>query len=83
MPLALRLPAARRHAAGMALTEGDAQFGERFCSWPATASRWPGLTALLAVALALLLAYAARLCTRSWPQGAPAGRAGLCAAGHS
>ena len=45
----------------MALTEGDAQFGERFVRLAGNSVLLAGLTALLAVALALLIAYAARI----------------------
>ncbi|MFM9916441.1 MAG: ABC transporter permease, partial [Rhizobacter sp.] len=45
----------------MALTEGDAQFGTRFFTLAGNSVLVSGLTALLAVALALLVAYARRL----------------------
>ena len=45
----------------MALTEGDAQFGARFFTLARNSIVVSGLTALLAVALALLVAYARRL----------------------
>ena len=45
----------------MALTEGDAQFGERFLRLAGNSLLLAGLTALLAVALALLIGYAARV----------------------
>ena len=45
----------------MALTEGDAQFGQRFIRLAGNSVLLAGLTALLAVALALLIAYAARI----------------------
>ena len=45
----------------LALTDGDAQFGERFVHLASNSFVLAGLTALVAVALALLLAYAARL----------------------
>lgn len=45
----------------LALIEGDAQFGERFIALARNSFALAGLTALLAVALALLLAYGARL----------------------
>ena len=45
----------------MALTEGDAQFGQRFIHLAGNSVLLAGLTALLAVALALLIAYAARI----------------------
>lgn len=45
----------------MALTEGDAQFGPRFAALAGNSVLVAGTTALLAVALALLLAYAARI----------------------
>ncbi len=45
----------------MALTEGDAQFGLRFFELARNSFSLAALTAAIAVALALLLAYAARL----------------------
>ena len=45
----------------MALTEGDAQFGARFFTLARNSVVVAGLTAVLAVALALLVAYAKRL----------------------
>ncbi|MBL8447306.1 MAG: iron ABC transporter permease [Zoogloeaceae bacterium] len=45
----------------MALTEGDAQFGARFVALAWNSLSLAGATALIAVFLALLLAYAARL----------------------
>ncbi|MBL8350073.1 MAG: iron ABC transporter permease [Burkholderiaceae bacterium] len=45
----------------MALTEGDAQFGEKFLRLAGNSTLLAGLTALLAVALALLIGYAARV----------------------
>lgn len=45
----------------MALGEGDAQFGERFLVLARNSFTLAGLTALIAVALAVLLAYSARL----------------------
>lgn len=45
----------------MALTEGDAQFGARFLQLAGNSMLLAGLTALLAVALALLIGYAARV----------------------
>jgi len=45
----------------MAMTEGDAQFGTRFWTLARNSVVVSGLTALLAVALALLVAYARRL----------------------
>jgi iron(III) transport system permease protein len=45
----------------MALTEGDAQFGERFFVLARNSMVVAGTTALLAVALALLIGYAARI----------------------
>ena len=45
----------------MALTEGDAQFGEKFLRLAGNSMLLAGLTALLAVALALLIGYAARV----------------------
>ncbi len=45
----------------MALTEGDAQFGPRFVSLAGNSVLLAGSTAVLAVLLALLIGYAARL----------------------
>lgn len=45
----------------MALGEGDAQFGERFVMLARNSFTLAGLTALIAVMLAVLLAYSARL----------------------
>ena len=45
----------------MALNGGDAQFGERFIGLAGNSLLLAGLTALLAVALALLIGYAARV----------------------
>ena len=45
----------------LALTEGDAQFGQRFVTLAGNSFVLAGLTAVIAVALALLLAYGARL----------------------
>jgi iron(III) transport system permease protein len=45
----------------LALTEGDAQFGRHFLALAGNSFVLAGLTALLAVVLALLLAYGARL----------------------
>ena len=45
----------------MSLTEGDAQFGSRFFTLARNSVLVSGLTAVLAVALALLVAYARRL----------------------
>ncbi|WP_310462257.1 iron ABC transporter permease [Sphaerotilus sp.] len=45
----------------MALTDGDAQFGERFFVLARNSMLVAGTTALLAVALALLIGYAARV----------------------
>ena len=47
--------------ARMALNGGDAQFGERFIGLAGNSMLLAGLTALLAVALALLIGYAARV----------------------
>ena len=49
---------------GMALDSGDAQFGPRFARLAANSATLAGATALLAVAIALALAYGARI-TRS------------------
>lgn len=45
----------------MALTEGDAQFGQHFLSLAGNSFVLAGLTSAIAVALALLLAYGARV----------------------
>lgn len=45
----------------MAFTEGDAQFGERFLVLSRNSFLLAGLTAIIGVALALLMAYGARL----------------------
>ncbi|MBL8517482.1 MAG: iron ABC transporter permease [Betaproteobacteria bacterium] len=47
--------------ARMALTDGDAQFGTRFIRLTLNSVTLAGITAVIAVALALLLAYALRL----------------------
>ncbi|MDA8260443.1 MAG: iron ABC transporter permease [Betaproteobacteria bacterium] len=52
----------------MALTEGDAQFGARFLQLAGNSFTLAALTSLLAVALALLLAYAARISRERWAQ---------------
>ena len=54
----------------MAVTEGDAQFGARFWTLAGNSIMVSGLTALLAVALALLVAYAKRLDPRPLTQSA-------------
>jgi len=51
----------------MALTEGDAQFGERFLILARNSFTVAGVTAAIAVLLALLLAYSVRLARRSQP----------------
>lgn len=50
----------------MAITEGDAQFGARFVELAMNSITVSGLTAFIAVSLALLLGYAARLRSDSW-----------------
>src|SRR3990172_1360129 len=52
----------------MALTEGDAQFGARFLHLAGNSFTLAALTALLAVAIAVLLAYSARMSRQGWPQ---------------
>jgi len=52
----------------MALTEGDAQFGERFLQLAGNSFTLAALTSLLAVLLAVLLAYAARISRPHWAQ---------------
>jgi iron(III) transport system permease protein len=51
----------------MALTEGDAQFGPRFVRLAGNSFVLAALTALLAIGLAVLLAYAARTSRQPWP----------------
>ncbi len=51
----------------MAVTEGDAQFGERFLHLARNSFLLAALAAVLAVALALVLAYAARLARSRLP----------------
>lgn len=53
----------------MALLEGDAQFGSRFLTLAGNSFTLAGLTAVLAVCLALLLAYGARLSKTILAQG--------------
>jgi iron(III) transport system permease protein len=52
----------------MAMTEGDAQFGARFGQLAGNSFTLAATTALLAVGLAVLLAYAARIGRRRWTQ---------------
>jgi iron(III) transport system permease protein len=52
----------------MAITEGDAQFGARFVNLAANSFTLAALSAVLAVGLAVLLAYAARMIRGRWPQ---------------
>lgn len=52
----------------MAVTEGDAQFGERFLHLARNSFLLAALAAALAVTLALVLAYAARLARSRLPQ---------------
>ncbi|MBS4017726.1 MAG: iron ABC transporter permease [Dechloromonas sp.] len=53
----------------MALTDGDAQFGERFLMLSRNSFLLAGTTALIAVLIALLLAYGARLSKSSVAAG--------------
>jgi iron(III) transport system permease protein len=53
----------------MALTEGDAQFGERFLTLSRNSFVLAGATAAIGVLLALLLAYGARLAKNSLASG--------------
>jgi iron(III) transport system permease protein len=53
----------------MALTEGDAQFGARFLQLAGNSFTLAAVTALLGVALAVALAYSARLSRARWPHG--------------
>ena len=57
----LRLPAAGRHSAQLALTDRDAHWGARVNALIGNSFALAGITAVVAVAVALLLAYAARL----------------------
>ncbi len=52
----------------MAVTEGDAQFGTRFVQLAGNSFTLAASTSLLAVGLALLLAYAVRSSRRRWAQ---------------
>lgn len=52
----------------MALTEGDAQFGERFVQLAKNSFTLAAVTALVAVAIAVLLAYAARMSRHAAPR---------------
>ena len=61
MPLALGFLLPGGLLLHMALTEGDAQFGARFLHLARNSFALASVTALLAVVLAVLLAYAARL----------------------
>jgi iron(III) transport system permease protein len=51
----------------MAITEGDAQLGARFLRLARNSFTLASATALLAVAVSVLLAYAARTATSRWP----------------
>lgn len=52
----------------MAVTEGDAQFGERFLQLAQNSFTLAAVTAVVAVAVALLLAYVPRITRHSLPQ---------------
>jgi iron(III) transport system permease protein len=52
----------------MALTDGDAQFGARFLRLARNSFTLAAVTAVLAVGLAVLLAYAARSSRSPWPR---------------
>ena len=52
----------------MALTEGDAQFGARFVQLAGNSFTLAASTSLLAVGMAVLLAYAARISRQHWAQ---------------
>ena len=52
----------------MAVTEGDAQFGERFVQLARNSFTLSAITALFAVAIAVLLAYAARMSRHAAPR---------------
>jgi iron(III) transport system permease protein len=53
----------------MALTEGDAQFGERFLVLSRNSFVLAGITAMIAVLLALIMAYGARLSKTTFANG--------------
>jgi iron(III) transport system permease protein len=53
----------------MALTEGDAQFGERFLVLSRNSFVLAGITAMIAVFLALIMAYSARLSKTTFANG--------------
>ncbi len=53
----------------MALTEGDAQFGQRFLVLSRNSFVLAGITAMIAVFLALLMAYGARLSKTAFANG--------------
>jgi iron(III) transport system permease protein len=53
----------------MALTEGDAQFGERFLMLSRNSFMLAGITAFIGVFLALLMAYGARLSKSAFARG--------------
>ena len=53
----------------MALTEGDAQFGERFLVLSRNSFVLAGITAMIAVFLALIMAYGARLSKTTFANG--------------
>ncbi len=55
--------------ARLSLAGGDAQFGARFVRLAANSASLAALAALLAVAIALLLAYGARLSRSRWAHG--------------
>ena len=52
----------------MALTEGDAQFGARFFQLARNSFTLAAVTALIAIAIALVLAYSARVTRQALPQ---------------
>ena len=53
----------------MALTEGDAQFGQRFLVLSRNSFVLAGITAMIAVFLALIMAYGARLSKTTFANG--------------
>jgi iron(III) transport system permease protein len=67
LPLAVGFAIPAGALVEMALTEGDAQFGARFLRLARNSFTLAIVTALLAVVLAVLLAYAARTSRSAWP----------------
>jgi iron(III) transport system permease protein len=67
LPLAVGFAVPAAALLWMAVTDGDAQFGARFLTLARNSFTLAALTAAAAVALALLLAYAARTSRSAWP----------------